>query len=59
MCDSKRLKIDELIEGIDFYWNEQDGVKFRVYTKEWLLMVRTKCCETGCINCPFDYNKLK
>ena len=55
MCDHKRLKIDELIEGVDFYWEEIDGVRLRVFTKEWLLMARPKCCESGCINCPFGF----
>jgi hypothetical protein len=59
MCDHKRMKIDELIEGVDFYWQEVDGVKIRIYTKEWLLMVRPKCCESGCINCPWSYIKEK
>ncbi len=57
MCDSKRLRIDQLIEGVDFYWQEINGVRIRVFTKEWLLMVRPKCCESSCINCPWDYNK--
>jgi hypothetical protein len=57
MCDNKRLKANELIEGVDFYWQEENGVKIRVFTKEWLLMVRPKCCETSCLNCPWEYNK--
>lgn len=38
MCDWKRLKSDELIEGVDFYWEEIEGVKLRVLLKnilEW------------------------
>ena len=59
MCDHKRLKINELIEGVDFYWQEMGGVRLRVFTKEWLLMTRLKCCESGCINCPFDFKNKK
>ena len=59
MCDNKRLRIVDLIEGVDFYWEEIDGIKMRVFTKEWLLMARPSCCETGCINCPWDYKKIK
>lgn len=57
MCTNKRLKLSELIEGVDFYWQEINDVNIRVFTKEWLLMVRSKCCESGCINCPWEYNK--
>jgi len=57
MCDWKRLRVDELIEGKDFYWQEIDGIKLRVFTKEYLLMIRPKCCESGCLNCPWEYTK--
>lgn len=57
MCDWKRLRVDELIEGKDFYWQEIDGIKLRVFTKEYLLMIRPKCCESGCLNCPWGYTK--
>ena len=57
MCQNKRLHISELIEGVDFNWEYKDGVRMRVFTKEYLLMVRPKCCETSCPNCPWDYNK--
>lgn len=53
MCDWKRLRIDELIEGIDFYWEETNGVKLRVFTEEYLRMIRVKCCNSGCRHCPF------
>jgi hypothetical protein len=57
MCDWKRLKSDELIEGVDFNWEEINGIKLRVFTKEYLLMIRQKCCESGCKNCPWGYLK--
>jgi hypothetical protein len=57
MCDWKRLRTDELIEGVDFIWEEINGIKLRVFTKEYLLMIRPKCCESGCKNCPWGYLK--
>ena len=57
MCDLKRLKSDELIEGVDVNWEEINGIKLRVFTKEYLLMIRPKCCESGCKNCPWEYLK--
>jgi hypothetical protein len=57
VCDWKRLRVDELIEGVDFYWEEIDGIKLRVFTEEYLLMIRPKCCETGCRNCPWGFKK--
>ena len=59
MCDHKRLRVDELIEGVDFNWEEIDGIRLRVFTKEYLLMVRHRCCESGCKNCPWEYKKTK
>jgi len=59
MCDHKRLRVDELIEGVDFNWEEIDGVRMRVFTKEYLLMIRPRCCESGCKNCPFGFKKNK
>jgi hypothetical protein len=57
MCDWKRLRVDELIEGVDFYWEETDGIKLRVFTEEYLQMIRPKCCESGCRHCPWEYKK--
>ena len=59
MCDHKRLRVDELIEGVDFNWEEIDGIKVRVFTKEYLLMIRPSCCKSSCTNCPWEYNKKK
>jgi hypothetical protein len=59
MCDHKRLRVDELIEGVDFNWEEIDDIRLRVFTKEYLLMVRPRCCEAGCRNCPWEYKKTK
>ena len=57
MCQNKRLKTEDLIEDVDFYWEEIGGVKLIVFTKEYLLMVRPMCCKNSCRNCPWDYNK--
>ncbi len=57
MCDWKRLKVEDLIEGVDFYWEEVDGVRLRVFTEEYLRMIRPACCKTGCRHCPWGYTK--
>lgn len=57
MCEWKRLHVDELIEGIDFYWEEVDGVRLRVFTEVYLKMIRSVCCKNGCKNCPWGYEK--
>ena len=56
MCENKRFHIEELIEGVDFYWEEIDDIKQRVFTKEYLLMIRPACCGSGCRNCPWNFN---
>ncbi|QEC41276.1 DUF5522 domain-containing protein [Pseudobacter ginsenosidimutans] len=40
-----------LIEGIDFYYNEQGYV---VLTAKFHLD-RGRCCGNGCKHCPYDY----
>lgn len=55
MCQNKSFRIEELIEGVDFYWEEVNGVKMRVFTKEYLLMIRDKCCKNSCRHCPWGY----
>lgn len=42
----------ELIEGVDFYWEEIDGVKYRVFTEVYHLK-REFCCSNLCVNCPY------
>jgi hypothetical protein len=42
----------KLIEGVDFTWIELDGIKFRLFTKKFLLE-RGYCCKNGCKNCPY------
>jgi len=57
MCDNKRLRTIDLIEGVDYHWEIVQGIKMRVFTKDYLLQIRPKCCETGCLNCPWGYLK--
>jgi hypothetical protein len=41
----------ELIEGMDYYLNEQGYI---VLTEKYHLE-RGYCCGNGCLHCPFDY----
>lgn len=42
-----------LIEGIDYEIN-QDG---KFVLSAWYLLKRGHCCENGCTNCPYGYQK--
>ena len=44
----------QLIEGIDFYYNEQG---FMVLTEKYHLE-KGYCCGYGCMNCPYDYEQV-
>ena len=44
---------DKLIEGEDYYYNEEGKV---VLTEEYLKK-RGKCCQSGCKHCPYGYKK--
>lgn len=57
MCSNKRIKIVDLIEGVEFYWEESDGIRYRVFTEEYLKLVRPICCNSGCRHCPFKSQK--
>ena len=46
----------ELVEGVDFTWTEVDGIKFRGFTKKFLLE-RGYCCGNNCKNCPYKKRK--
>lgn len=59
MCQNKRLHVEDLIEGVDFYWEEIEGVRLRVFTEDYLRMIRPICCETGCRHCPWGFKKNK
>jgi hypothetical protein len=45
----------ELIEGIDYYLNEQGLV---VLTEKYHLE-RGYCCGNGCLHCPFNYQRVE
>ena len=42
----------KLEENIDFYWEEKNGIKYRVFT-EYYLLKRGFCCNNKCKNCPY------
>lgn len=42
----------ELKESVDFYWTVKDGIRFRVFTEEYLLK-RGYCCNNNCKHCPY------
>lgn len=44
----------QLVEGIDFYFNEQG---FMVLTEKYHLE-KGYCCGNGCRHCPFDYDNV-
>lgn len=54
MDDNKNNKTREkLLEGVDYYYNDKG---LMVFTKEYHLK-RGYCCQSGCLNCPYGYNK--
>jgi hypothetical protein len=45
--------MDELEEGVDYYWTTtDDGLKYRVFTEEYLKN-RGFCCNNQCKHCPY------
>jgi len=42
----------ELVENVDFVWDEIDGFKFKIFTEKFLLE-RGYCCGNNCKNCPY------
>jgi len=46
----------KLVEGVDYYWEEVQGTKYRVLT-EHFLSKRGFCCGNGCRHCPYSVNK--
>jgi hypothetical protein len=47
--------MSKLIEGEDFYFNEQG---LMVLTAKYHLK-RGRCCGNGCKHCPYDYQNVK
>lgn len=46
---------NKLIEGVDFYLNEQG---YKVFTEAYHLK-RGYCCKNGCKHCAYGYDKNK
>ena len=46
---------NELVEGEDFYYNEQG---YKVFTEKYHLK-RGYCCQNGCKHCPYGFNDKK
>lgn len=42
-----------LVEGVDYYWEEINGVKFKVFTEAYLLK-KGYCCGDGCRHCAYS-----
>lgn len=47
-----------LIEDIDFYFEEKDGMKFKVFTEHYLSK-RGYCCQNKCRHCPYGFTTKK
>ena len=45
-----------LVESDDFYWEEVDGTKYRVFTAKYLYE-RGFCCNNNCRHCPYKKDK--
>lgn len=43
-----------LIEEIDYYYEEKDGVRFKIFTEHYLLK-RAYCCQNRCKHCPYSF----
>jgi len=46
-----------LIENVDFYWCEIDGIRLKIFTEEYLKKTRVICCKSFCKHCPWNYRK--
>jgi hypothetical protein len=47
-----------LTEGVDYYIEEVDGLKYRVFTEHYHSK-RGFCCKNNCRHCPYGFNKKK
>jgi hypothetical protein len=43
-----------LTEGVDFYYLEKDGTKFKIFTEKYL-SERGFCCKNNCKHCPYGF----
>lgn len=50
------MKKSELIEGVHFYYEEKNEVKYKVFTELYLLN-RNYCCNNSCRHCPYKSMK--
>lgn len=46
------MKKNELIEGVHFYYEEKNGMRYKVFT-ELYLVNRNYCCKNSCRHCPY------
>ena len=49
---------NKLIEGEDFYLEEINGIKYKVFTEHYHSK-RGFCCNNSCRHCPYKKNKNK
>lgn len=45
-----------LIEGVDYYFEERDGIKYKVFTEHYHSK-RGFCCKNRCRHCPYGFTK--
>jgi len=49
---------NKIIDGIDYYWEENNGNRYRVFTEVYFLN-RGFCCNGSCRHCPYNKNDKK
>lgn len=49
---------EPLIENVDYYYCEKEGVRFRVFTEKFLSQ-RGFCCNNKCKHCPYNLKNKK
>lgn len=49
---------NKLVEGEDFYLEETNGIKYKVFTEHYHSK-RGFCCNNSCRHCPYKKNKNK
>ena len=50
------MAVPKLEEGKDYYYEEVDGVNYRVFTEHYLSK-RGFCCNNNCRHCPYIKDK--
>lgn len=46
--------MNDLKENEDFYWEERDGIRYRVFTEYYFYKNKNFCCGNGCRHCIFE-----